>query len=161
MKSVLCTALLLGCLMACNQVAETGAGTQVDSTPVSPASAAIPETRTHINPKPVAVYQKTVPDELNKWVFQVEVYETARTLDYLVRMQYKELRISDQFRLPPLAKMPEINIKPGQAPFSCIIGFVDQQQVFRPYKEVVVKHEQLRFKTVATYSVSKKKVSSE
>lgn len=161
MKSVLCTALLLSCLMACNQVTETGTTTQVDSTPVSPASAAIPETRTHVNPKPVALYEQKVPDELNQWFFRVEVYETAKTLDYLVRMQYKELRISDQFRLPALGKMPEIKIQPGDAPFSCIIGFMDQQQVFRPYKQVLMKQEQLRFKTVATYSVSRKKVSSE
>jgi hypothetical protein len=69
-------------------------------------------------------------------------------------MQYQEVTGEDTLRIPNLGKEPRVEIKPGKTEYSCILGFYDQDGVFREYKEVSVKDESLSLTTLKRYAVS-------
>ncbi len=113
----------------------------------------IPELRAKVNQKPVASYTEKLEDELNNWQLSVSLYETPKTFQYLVRMQAKEVRVSDSLTIPNFGINPQPEIRKGPEPQTCIIGFLDKQKVFREYKKVRFKDDQLRITTIKKYSV--------
>lgn len=113
----------------------------------------ISELRSTVRKEAVVSHQQKVPDEFNDWKFAVQLYETERRFHYTVRMQYKELRITDSINIPNLGKEPILEIQKDSQPYSCTIGFLDNKGVFKPYYRANVKKEQLRFKKIAAYGV--------
>ncbi|MBV9986200.1 MAG: hypothetical protein JO301_00860 [Chitinophagaceae bacterium] len=113
----------------------------------------IPETRSSVNRAPVASYSEAVKDELNDWKFAVAAYETPLTFRFILRMQYKELRISDSLKIPNFGMQPKLEIRKGSEPLSCIIGFFDTKGRFKEYKKAAIKNEQLKLTTLNNYYV--------
>ncbi len=86
--------------------------------------------------EPVAEYKEKIEDRLNKnWFFSVRLYETSRTLSYRVNMKYEELEGDDTLKLPDLGTPPKPVIQKGADPYSCMIGFMDNDNKFREYKK--------------------------
>ena len=145
-------------LIGCNNNSEQSK-TASTTTVVIPADS-IAELRSNIRKEAVVSHQQKVPDELNDWKFAVQLYETKRRFHFTVRMQYKELRISDSINIPNLGKEPILDIQKDPQPYSCTIGFLDNKGVFKPYYRASVQKEQLRFKKIAAYGVGVKLVDS-
>jgi hypothetical protein len=127
---------------ACNQPGNNS-GTAKDTAIVISADT-IPEERSTIKPDAVASYREKVPDELNDWQFAVSLYETHNTFKYLVRIQYKELRITDSIMVPDFGMQPKVAIHQGKEPRSCILGFLDKKGHFREYRLVRIKNDKLK-----------------
>jgi hypothetical protein len=84
----------------------------------------------------------------------VAVYETERTFHFSLRIQAKEVRVSDSLTIPNFGILPKIEIHKGKEPLTCIIGFLDKKEVFKEYKKVSFKNDQLHFSTLNGYSVN-------
>lgn len=123
-----------------------------ETTVVIPADS-ISELRSTVRKEAVVSHQQKVPDEFNDWKFAVQLYETERRFHYTVRMQYKELHITDSINIPNLGKEPIVEIQKDSQPYSCTIGFLDKKGVFKPYYRASIQKEQLRFKKIAAYGV--------
>lgn len=146
-----CLSIFIVALIACeNKTTEP----EVKDTPVVPKADTISETRTVVQKAPVASHYQKVPDELNNWKFAVEVYETKNRFNYIVRIQYKEIRITDSISIPNIGIEPSVQIQADNQPFSCTLGFPDKKGNFNPYYRASIKNEQLRFKKIASYGVS-------
>jgi len=143
--------LLITLLFACNNTSEE-VKSQQETAVVIPAES-ISEIRSTVRKEAVASHQQKVADELNDWKFAVNIYETERRFHYTVRMQYKELRISDSINIPNLGKEPILEIKKDSLPYSCTIGFLDNKGTFKPYYRANIMKDQLRFKKIAGYGV--------
>jgi len=104
----------------------------------------------------VAEYKEEIKsDRLNHWAFSVHVYETNRTQDYRVKMQYEELQGEDTIHLPDLGTPPKLVLKKGNEQYSCIIGFIDNDSAFREYKLVYFsKQQELGIHTLKHYAVT-------
>ncbi len=137
--------------IGCNNSTEQSK-TAASTTVVIPADS-IGELRSTIRKEAVASHQQKVQDEFNDWKFAVYLYETEHRFHYTVRMQYKELRITDSINIPNLGKEPIVEIKKDSQPYSCTIGFLDKKGVFKPYYRASIQKEQLRFKKIAAYGV--------
>ena len=144
--------LIFVALLACNNISEKTAS-QKDSIVIIPVDT-ISEQRTVVRKEAVVSHEQKVPDELNDWSFAVKLYETERRFHYIVRMQYKELRITDSINIPNLGKEPILKIEKDSNPYSCTIGFLDNKGNFKPYYRANVVKEQLGFKKIAGYGVS-------
>ena len=127
---------------------------EVKNPPIIQKADTISETRSVVQKSPVASHYQKVPDELNNWKFAVEVYETKNRFKYLIRIQYKEIRITDSIIIPNIGIEPTVQIQADNQPFSCTLGFPDKKGNFNPYYRASIKNEQLRFKKVASYGVS-------
>ena len=115
-----------------------------------------PEYRQEVKKEAVADYKEDIEsDRLNRWSFSVHLYETHRTMDYRVRMQYEELQGEDTIHLPDLGTPPRLVLKKGSDKYSCIIGFLDNDNAFREYKLVYFsKQQELGIHTLRHYSVT-------
>lgn len=113
----------------------------------------VPPLRDRISAKPAATYSEPISDELNDWKFAVQLYETKKTFQYIVRVQAKEVRVSDSLTFPNLGSVPVPAIQKGKEPYTCIIGFLDNKGDFKEYKKVSFSNDQLRIKTIRTYYV--------
>jgi len=113
----------------------------------------IPVTRSTIQSGPVATYSEKIADELNDWRFAVTVYETNKTFQYTLRIQAKEVRVSDSLTIPNFGIQPTVVLQKGKEPLSCIIGFLDKKKAFKPYKMVSFQNDRLRVRTIASYYV--------
>lgn len=113
----------------------------------------IPATRNSIQSSPVATYSEKIADELNDWKFAVTVYETKKTFQYTLRIQAKEVRVSDSLTIPNFGIQPTVELRKGKEPLSCIIGFPDKKKEFKPYKMVSFQNNRLRVRTIASYYV--------
>jgi hypothetical protein len=145
--------LLLSCLLfvlSCKN--ESNNSPAKDSTIVISYDT-IPAARSFVSQKPVASYSESVNDELNNWKFAVSVYETSRTFHFILRIQYKELRISDSLSIPNFGIEPRVELRKGPEPLSCIIGFLDKKGEFKPYRKAAIKNEQLKLTRLASYYV--------
>jgi hypothetical protein len=58
---------------------------------------------------------------------------------------------SSTLAIPDLGILPVIQIKPGTEKLSCIIGFLDNKNVFREYKMLAIKNNQLVLSTLKRY----------
>jgi hypothetical protein len=111
----------------------------------------IPEIRNTVKTAPAASFSIPVKDELNDWKFAVYAYETRQRFRYLLRMQYKELRVTDSINIPNFGIEPRIGLRKGPETYSCIIGFYDKKGEFREYKKAFVQNDQFRFTTLKRY----------
>ncbi len=143
--------LLIACA-ACNNPSVPGNPSH--DTTVTLAADTVPQTRTKVNSSPAAEYSEKVPDELNDWKFAVALYETPKTFQYILRVQYKELRITDSLQVPDLGFYPKVAIHNGKDPLSCIIGFLDKKEEFKEYKLVRIQSDQLKITTLKYYRVA-------
>ncbi len=121
----------------------------------------IPATRTTIQSGPVASYSEKIADELNDWQFAVTAYETKKTFQYTLRIQAKEVRVSDSITIPNFGIQPTVELRKGKEPLSCIIGFLDKKKEFKPYKMVSFQNDRLRVRTIASYYVGSYKTQQQ
>lgn len=145
--SLLTLLLLAGCVNN-DTISDTGADTAVVV-----SYDTIPATRNSIQSSPVATYSEKIADELNDWKFAVTVYETRKTFQYTLRIQAKEVRVSDSITIPNFGIQPTVVLQKGKEPLSCIIGFLDKKKEFKPYKMVSFQNDRLRVRTIASYYV--------
>lgn len=145
--SLLTLLLLAGCANN-DTISDTGADTAVVV-----SYDTIPATRNSIQSSPVATYSEKIADELNDWKFAVTVYETRKTFQYTLRIQAKEVRVSDSITIPNFGIQPTVVLQKGKEPLSCIIGFLDKKKEFKPYKMVSFQNDRLRVRTIASYYV--------
>ena len=150
MKTLLLSLLIL--LAACNQSDSTD-DTIPEGSTIVVSTDTIPEIRSTVKSGPIATYSEPIKDELNDWKFAVSIYETKRTFRYTIRIQSKEVRVSDSINIPNFGIEPKIELRKGKDPLSCIIGFLDKKNEFREYRLVSFKNEQLHFKTLNNYRV--------
>jgi hypothetical protein len=113
----------------------------------------IPNFRKVVSPNPVASFSKNVPDEFNKWVFAIDVYETTETFKYNMLVKYKELVVKDSLRLPNFGTMPKVILQKGDEPLSCIIGFADKKGNFKEYRKAFIDKDKLRMISLKSYFV--------
>ena len=117
----------------------------------------ISEYRKKIKKEPVAEYKEKTDNPLNDWYFSVKLFETPITFHYLIELQFEELRGEDTLKLPNFGIEPKPVIQRGKDKYSCIIGFMDNENKFREYKLVHVddnnhlKVTALKHYSVATY----------
>ena len=135
-----------------NQNESTPSNTSQSQTAVVSVDS-IPSERTSIKKEAVASYSKKTDDPLNDFYFSVKLYETKYTQRFLMKLTYETLQVSDTISIPYLNIWPNVKIEKGASGLECIVGFLDQQQQFRPYKKVFVENEKLRVKTLHFYRV--------
>lgn len=139
---------LLGLLLlaACNKQQKNSQSSQI-------VNDTIPETRNQINSKAVATYAEKVkdPDGLNDWEFSVEAYETSATFQYLLKIQYMELRVTDTLSIPNFGIRPTVELRQGPNPLACVVGFLDKDTLFKEYKLVEIDHGQLKIRQLKSY----------
>lgn len=159
-RPALFCALVFGCniFLSCHSGAGSGSAS-ADSAQAKPAqvqSMHNPAFRQTVKKEPVDQYKEKVENSLNNWYFSVTLYETARTDDYLIKMKFEELEGEDTLRLPDLGVPPRPVLKKGADKYSCIVGFMDNDNQFREYKLVYVKDQgnELKLKTLKHYSVT-------
>ena len=113
-----------------------------------------PEKRDSINPRPVVSFRERTDNPLNEWYFSVDLYETKKTFHYLVKLQFEEIRGKDTLKLPNFGIAPQPVIRKGNEKYSCIIGFLDKDSMFREYKKVYVKNNTLKITALRHYAVT-------
>jgi hypothetical protein len=151
MKKILYILITFMILASCS-----GNGTTSSSKDSASATGPVSPERSNPNPKPMATYSEDINTEtgrLNHWKFMVALYETNKTFMYRVKVQYAELNITDSLQLPDLGFMPKPALQKGKEDYSCIIGFMDNKDVFRDYKLVSVTDGSLRIHTLKYYGV--------
>lgn len=111
----------------------------------------IPATRKTVNTKAVASYVIPMGDPQLDRKFGAEVFETPETFKYLLVMYFDGTTQNDTLAIPDLGILPVVQIKPGTEKQSCIIGFLDDKNVFREYKMLAIKNNQLRLTTLKRY----------
>lgn len=154
--------LLLCCLLAagCRETTPDSAIKQADASAQhapankAPAVKKIPEYRSNVKTEPVAEYKVRTDNPLNDWYFSVKVYETPKTFQYLVKLQYEEMEGDDTLKLPDFGSEPKLVIQKGDEKYSCIIGFMDNQNQFREYKKVFMKNNELKITALKHYTVA-------
>ncbi len=130
-----------------------GSGKAVDTT-ITISYDTVPETRQKISKEAVAHYSEPIKDDLNKWTFSVDIYETPQTFQYTMLLQAQEAHVTDSLKIPNFGIWPKPAIERGKEPLTCIVGFLDNKQQFKPYKKVSFHHNQLRVSSVASYYVA-------
>jgi hypothetical protein len=120
----------------------------------------IPETRSTVKSEAVASYSEPVKDKdkLNNWKFAVELYETPAMFKYLVKIEYMALNEKDTVTIPNFGILPKVEVRKGTEPLSCIIGFLDKEGEFKPYKQVAVEDKNLKITTLRHYARTRKRV---
>lgn len=115
----------------------------------------VPEFRKEIKKKPVAIYKEKTDNPLNDWYFSVSLYETQKTFYYFMKLQFEEVKGEDTLKLPNFGYTPKPVIQKGKEKYSCIIGFMDDKNVFREYKLVHVEDgNKLKVTTLKHYAVA-------
>ncbi len=153
MKAFLYSGLLIF-IIGCNATENKQNDIKVDSIVIKAPS--VSAEREQPSKKPVAAYAMPIDDgmgNLNNWKFAVNIYETTKTFNYKVNVQYKEIRSTEIIQIPNFNTMPEVSIKPGKTGLDCMIGFNDAKGLFKEYIQVSVKNEQLKVKKVNSYAV--------
>jgi len=145
-------------LFSCHPNSQTNSQQQIDSANkpvvINPANNT-PEFRKEVKALPVAEYKEKTDNPLNDWYFSVKLYETQKTLDYLVKLQFEEITGEDTLRLPNFGNEPKPVIQKGKDKYSCIIGFMDSDNKFREYKLVHVENSNhLKVTSLKHYSVA-------
>lgn len=118
-----------------------------------PSNTAISLVRNNPSSKPVASYIVPMGDPKLDRKFGVEVFETPFTFKYLLSMQFDGTVEQDTLKLPELNSMPTVIVKPGNDKLSCIIGFLDDKKIFREYKLLSVKDNQLSLSVLRRYAM--------
>lgn len=151
-----CWGIIVICLLSCgqgNEKASDKTGTDSDSAVSALRPENIPPDRDSVSEEPVAEYRVKTENPLNDWYFQVRLYETPKTFNYLIKLQFEEIRGQDTLRLPNFGTLPKPVIQKGPEQYSCIIGFMDKDNKFREYKKVYVTENRLRIVALKHYGV--------
>jgi len=145
---------ILFILMACNQPNnKTGAADNTQSE----SKAKLSDERAEPKTTPVQQFEQKVKDDLNtNWVFRVSLYETKQRFTYQMKMLYEEVSGEMDITLPNLGAEPRPQIKKGDKDHECIIGFLDDKDVFREYKKVSIVDGDLKVTTLKSYAVSER-----
>lgn len=114
----------------------------------------VPEFRKDIKTEPVDQYKEKTDNPLNDWYFSVKLYESPMTFHYLIKMQFEEIQGEDTLKLPNFGYDPKPVLKKGNEKYSCIIGFMDDKNVFREYKLVHVENGNLKINALKHYAVA-------
>ena len=115
---------------------------------------AVPEFRKNIKELAIAEYKEKVDNPINDWYFSVRLFETPKTFQYILKMQFEEVRGEDTLKIPDFGMEPRLEIHKGKDRYSCIIGFLDKENNFREYKEVSVSNgKELKLTTLNHYTV--------
>ncbi|OQP57991.1 hypothetical protein [Niastella populi] len=153
---LLCCLLAAGCReTAPNNEAAAKAATAEKTPPAikAPPVEKIPLYRTTVNEEPIAEHKEKTSNPLNDWYFSVKLYETPKTFQYLMKCKYEELEGDDTLYLPNMGVTPKPVIQKGEDKYSCIVGFMDNNNQFREYKKVYVKNDQLKVTSLKHYTV--------
>lgn len=138
-------------LYACGSKVQKKAENATDTMAVGSPQDRVPEFRTSIKKEPVAEYKQKVNNQLNDWYFAVKVYETSKTLNYLIKMQYEEVKGEDTLKLPNLGAILTPVIVPGKDKFSCTVGFMDLQNKFEDCKMVSIENGDIKLTAIKHY----------
>ncbi len=153
------TLSLSSCLFSCQTPSANDpghdSGASSDKSAAGVSRARNPEFRKIVKKEAVATYREKTDNPLNDWYFTVELYETPKTLQYLLTMQFEEVKGQDTLELPDFGTPPKPVLQKGKDKYSCIIGFLDNNNKFMDYKLVYVKDgNNLKLTTLKHYSVS-------
>ena len=141
-------------IIACNEPVKNENNDQGTESNRKPLTISIPEFRETVRKEPVAQHQEKVDNPLNDWYFSVKVFETPKTFQYLIKLQFEELQGEDTLKLPNFGTIPKPVIQQGSEKYSCIIGFMDKENKFREYKKAYVKGNQLKITALKHYAVA-------
>jgi hypothetical protein len=143
-----CYLFFLLTLLACNKKNESGGNSTAVSEKIS-------DVRKEVKPEAVSGYSEAVKDKdgLNDWKFAVSLYETDQTFKYKIKVKYKELEAEDDLTVPNLGIEPKVEVKKGTEPLTCIIGFMDKENVFKEFKRVEVIGDELKIRQTKSYSM--------
>jgi hypothetical protein len=112
----------------------------------------IPEIRKEVSKKPVASYWVQINPVLEQ-KFGVDIFETRKTFQYLLKMRYENMIVKDTLQVPNFGVWPKIEGRKGKEKLSCIIGFLDKKKQFKEHKLLIVKNDQLQLKVLKRYYV--------
>jgi hypothetical protein len=113
-----------------------------------------PPERKLVKAAAVAEWKEKTDDPLNDWYFWVRLFETNQTFAYRLKIQFEEVRGEDTLRFPNFGVEPRPRIQKGKERYTCIIGFMDRENHFRPFKMVSVKEGRLlRLTTLNHYGI--------
>lgn len=113
----------------------------------------VPAERTAVNPRPVAAWRATVPDELNEFEFSVRLYETPLRFRYRADIIYKTMQVKDTVDIPNFGHQPRPDVRRLGNDLSCMIGFYDAENSFRDLKKVEIIDNQLKIVQVRRYGI--------
>lgn len=153
---IILTGIVLSILVSCGQSnVEPTAKTDSAAKPAAPALRPenVPLERESVKTEPVAEYKVRTENPLNDWYFQVRLYETPKTFNYLIKLEFEEIKGQDTLKLPNFGAPPKPVIQKGPGQYSCIIGFMDKDNKFREYKKVYVKENTLKITALKHYGV--------
>jgi hypothetical protein len=114
------------------------------SKPLLPPPRHNPELRTQVKKEPVAEYREKTGRPSGDFV--VRLYQTSKTMNYRVDVDFEGLPGSDTVRLPDLGTEPHPVLQKGGTTYSCVIGFLDNDRQFREVKLVYVTPKGNQFK---------------
>jgi hypothetical protein len=95
------------------------------------------------------------PDPLKNWYFSVRIYQTSKTFDYLLKLQFEEIKGEDTIRFPNFGSEPKPVLVKGKDKYACVVGFLDKENTIKEYKLVTVKEGRvLKLTTLHHYTVT-------
>lgn len=150
-------ALSCGLIVSCGENASKKQQGKADSSQapvVVNAASSIPLYRDTVSNDPVAGYRVKTDNPLNDWYFSVRLYETRKTFNYLIKLEFEEISGQDTLRLPNFGVPPLPVVRKGPEKYSCIIGFMDKENQFREYKKVYVVGDRLKITALKHYAVA-------
>ncbi|MBE9460457.1 hypothetical protein ACFP1I_02900 [Dyadobacter subterraneus] len=135
-------------LLACNKKNESGENSSDSATEIS-------EVRKAVKPEAVSSYTEPVKDKdgLNDWKFAVSLFETDQTFKYKIKVKYKELEAEDDLVIPNFGIEPKVEVQKGKEPLTCVIGFMDKENVFKELKRVEIIGDELKIRQTKSYSM--------
>jgi hypothetical protein len=113
----------------------------------------IPEVRREVKKMPVASYLVPSKKKFINYKFGVKVFETPKTFQYLLEMNYDGMKVMDTLKIPNFGTWPVVEVKPAKEKLTCIIGFLDKEKNFKEYKMLTAKGSKLKLKVLHHYFV--------
>lgn len=115
----------------------------------------IPAERKTVNPNAVKTYAEMVKSFETTDEFKVSLFETKKTFNYLIKIQYKQLNVEDTLKVPNFGIQPAVEIEKGDSIHpSCIVGFLDEKKQFRESKLIAFEDNKLKVKVLKHYAVA-------
>jgi len=142
--------LIITWMSSCNNHSTSTVKSAHDTT-VYITTDTVPEVRKVVSKKAVASYLVSVNDPKLERTFGVAIYETASTFEYVMRMHYEAIEETDTLKIPNFGIWPEIKVIKGPEKISCVIGFLDKKKIFKPYKMVTAKGNQMKLVVLKNY----------
>ena len=111
-----------------------------------------PEFRAAVKKEPVAEYHEKTGHIAGDFV--VRLYQTSKTMYYRADAEFEGLPGTDTIKLPDLGTEPHPVLQRGGTNYSCIIGFLDNDKIFRELKLVHANSDQLKITTLRHWVVT-------